>query len=243
MPAERADQPVAGSAKSPPEIADVIRRDIQSGAYPPGHHLGTIEIAERFGVSRGPVREALRLLESLNLVRILPRKGAFVIAPGDDEIQELLEIRGLLFALSCERAARRITAEVAADLGRHAKRLTEMAADPACSPRRFQQGTFDLAETVLRACGSERLAEMQREMTFGAGIVYGHLSFATQDMRAIEARAFGTLVELIVAGHPEESFRAARRVHEDGVRRGVELAALMPKPAPTDFRGKRKRRS
>lgn len=227
---------------APPEIADAIQRDIQSGVFPAGRHLGTIALAERFGVSRGPVREALRLLESRHLVRMLPQQGAFVIAPDDEEIQELLRIRGVLFALSSELATERADAAGRERARRLADGLVELAADPDCTPRRFQNATYELAELIFEMAGSDRLADMQRGMTFGAGIVYGHFGLATQDMREAEANAFATLVRTMNEGSSAEAFLVARALHEKGVARGVALASLMPAREPASFKGRRIRR-
>lgn len=199
-------------------------------------------MAERFGVSRGPVREALRILESRHLVRMLPQQGAFVIAPDDEEIQELLRIRGVLFALSCEMAAEAVSEEAGTGMQALADRLTNLAADPACTPRHFQNASYDLAELIFATAGSERLADMQRGMTFGAGVVYGHFGIATPEMRAAEAKAFQTVVRAIRDKTPAKAFSAARMLHEKGVSRGVALLALLPKREPASFRGRRIRR-
>lgn len=231
------------STPSPPDIAESIRQDILSGAYEPGRHLGTIELGERFGVSRGLVREALRLLESQNLVRVVPQRGAFVIALDDEELLESLKIRGALFALMCEQAAQSVDARSAAQLKQLVKRMHEFSTDPECSPRKFQNAGYDLAEALCATAGIPRLTNMLRELTIGAAIAYGYLPMATQEMRATEAAQSAALVKAVCAGQAQDAFALGRKLHDDGVARGVALAALMPRPqAPVELKGRRIRR-
>lgn len=233
----------SAASQMPPAIADAIRRDIHSGTYEPGRHLGTIELAERFDVSRGTVREALRLLEPLHLIRIVPQKGAFVIAPDDEEIQDLLTIRGALFALECEIAAQAGTAETLAPVAALAVRMCELADDPDCTPRHFQRVQYEMAEAIGAVAANARLTNMIREATYGAGIAYGHLALATADMRKIEADQFVELVRLMQAGDAAGAFAAARRQHDVGVKRAMDLAKMLPRAHHGELKGRRIRRN
>ncbi|HVK79409.1 MAG TPA: GntR family transcriptional regulator [Verrucomicrobiae bacterium] len=233
----------AVAAHTPPQIAEAIQRDIHTGVYEPGRHLGTIELAERFQVSRGPVREALRLLEALHLVRVLPQQGAFVMRPDDEAVQELLAIRGVVFALICETAAKAATKEDIARLQKHQKSVEALAADPQCSPRRFQRAQYEMAELIAAIANRKRMTQIQRETTFGAGIAYGHLAAATQEMRQLEARNFANLLRRLKAADPESTFAAARALHDEGVARALAIAALAPPRAKGELKGRRIRRS
>jgi DNA-binding GntR family transcriptional regulator len=89
------------------QIADKLAADITGGRYAAGERVREQEIADRFGVSRGPIREALRVLERENLVELTPWRGARVRAPSRREIEDALEIRGTLVALAARLAATR----------------------------------------------------------------------------------------------------------------------------------------
>ncbi|PVZ08531.1 GntR family transcriptional regulator [Actinomycetospora cinnamomea] len=82
-----------------------LRSDILGGRCQPGARLREEEIAERFGVSRTPVREALRRLEADGLVVVTPRRGAEVVRWRDDDVAELVELRALLEGHAARRAA------------------------------------------------------------------------------------------------------------------------------------------
>lgn len=85
---------------------DSLRRAILDGVWEPGVQLNQVLIAERLGVSRGPVREALSQLEQEGLVRNVPRKGAFVTDITPVYIEELYSVRRALEVFAVERAAR-----------------------------------------------------------------------------------------------------------------------------------------
>ncbi|WP_376873616.1 GntR family transcriptional regulator [Albirhodobacter sp. R86504] len=92
-----------------PQGASAYRRlldEIRSGALPPGTRLREVEIAERLGLSRTPIREAMRLLEADGLVVHQPRLGATVRTLDYAEIMELYEMRAVLEGTAARLAAR-----------------------------------------------------------------------------------------------------------------------------------------
>ena len=88
-----------------------LRSGILSGEIPPGTRLLEIPLATELGVSRGPVREALRQLEQEGLVEFFPHRGAVVVGVGESEIETIYVIRALLeeraFAKACPCRRRR----------------------------------------------------------------------------------------------------------------------------------------
>ena len=98
-------------ATTPDLNAESLRDEILRGEIPPGQPLRQEELAERFGVSRLPVRDALIRLEAQGLVHVFPNRGAFVISLSKDEIREVYEMRLLLEGDILERAVPRISDE------------------------------------------------------------------------------------------------------------------------------------
>ena len=97
-------------------VAEKLRRLIQSGEIAPGSRLRQNELAERFGVSTTPVREAFAELAREGIVRLDAHRGATVFQPSLDELIEIYEIRGALEPLATELAAARATDEELAEL-------------------------------------------------------------------------------------------------------------------------------
>jgi DNA-binding GntR family transcriptional regulator len=81
-----------------------LRREISSGALGPGTRLIETELADRFGVSRGPIREALRELVRSGLVVERPRQGMFVSTPTETDLDEIMVVRQALEIAAAERA-------------------------------------------------------------------------------------------------------------------------------------------
>src|SRR5262245_56256603 len=81
------------------QIAARLSERIVTGLYPPGQRVMEQAVAAEFEVSRGPVRESLRLLEKDGLVTILPRRGALVTKLSIDEVREIFDIRAMLNGL------------------------------------------------------------------------------------------------------------------------------------------------
>ncbi len=90
-------------------IAENIREEILNGVLEPGQHLQEQHLAERYGVSRVPVRDALRRLEAERLIHVEANRGAFVSRVTAEEAAELLRVRLILEELLCHDAAKNRT--------------------------------------------------------------------------------------------------------------------------------------
>ena len=92
-------------------VFHTIRENILSGKYATDEELKEKTIGEELGVSRTPVREALRQLELEGLVTIIPNKGAYVVGISQKDMQDIYEIRCRLEGLCAKWAARNISKE------------------------------------------------------------------------------------------------------------------------------------
>lgn len=86
-------------------VARELARSIEKGEYEPGQRLKEQELADKFGLSRAPIREALRLLESQGLAIIEEMRGARVVRPDDADFRELWLIRAALSGVVAELVA------------------------------------------------------------------------------------------------------------------------------------------
>ena len=92
-------------------IRSALQTEIEMGRLPPGSPLDERSLAERFSVSRTPVREALQQLAAKDLVRMMPRHGAIVARMTVSEVRGLMEVLGELESFAARLAARRIDDE------------------------------------------------------------------------------------------------------------------------------------
>lgn len=212
--------------RTPPQIAEAIRAMIREGVFRPGDRLGTAPLAAQFGVSRGPVREALRLLESRSLVVVERHRGAFVVDIEHNEILETLQIREVLFALLAERCAAIANDVGIAKINEAVLELAIRHRSAEVTPGNFQRATYDVVHAMFAAAGGKRLAALVADLTEGPVGIYGHLSMATRDMRATELKAYQLLAKAISDRDPARATVVARRMHQRGVERARELHAL-----------------
>jgi DNA-binding GntR family transcriptional regulator len=152
----------ATTAMSAAERAyEVIRGGILDGTFPLGARLPEEDLAARAGVSRTPVREALRQLAAEGFVTFAPNRGAQVASWSDDDLDEIFQLRALLESHAAARAARRMDAsrllalhELADGMDEAARRGTPAALDRiAALNNRFHR-------TILAAADSQRLHAM-----------------------------------------------------------------------------------
>ena len=92
-------------------VFQTLRQAILKGELKPGERLMEIQLAERLGVSRTPIREAIRKLELEGLVLMIPRKGAEVAKISENNLRDVLEVRRTLEELAVDLACQRMTEE------------------------------------------------------------------------------------------------------------------------------------
>jgi len=110
-------------------VFKTLREAIVTGELKPGERLMEIKLANEMGVSRTPVREAIRKLEQEGLVRLTARKGAEVAPINAKDLKEVLEIRKALEGLACQMACQHATEEQIQDLSRINQDIEEAIGD------------------------------------------------------------------------------------------------------------------
>ena len=139
-------------------VFNTLRRAILTGELKPGERLMEVHLANRLGVSRTPIREAIRKLELEGLVTMIPRRGAEVAQITEKSLQDVLEVRRALDALCVELACDRITSE------------EKEALKQACDEFEKATKTGDvttiagadvaLHDIIVRATGNQRLIQL-----------------------------------------------------------------------------------
>ncbi|WP_327416835.1 GntR family transcriptional regulator [Streptomyces sp. NBC_01233] len=190
-------------------VCTAIRDDIVSGVFEPGGRLTEEVLARRYGVSRVPVREALRTLESEGFVTTRRHAGACVAEPTEQEAADLLEVRMLLEPLAAARAARRRT-EAHLKVLRGLVRLgQERARRGQGEDLRSLGGWFH--ETLAQASGSPGLIALLTQMRHKVAWMY----VVEAPVRPAESWAeHGAIVDAVARGDAERA-RALTVVHAD----------------------------
>ncbi len=140
---------------APDLVRDGLRKAILSGDLVAGTQLRQDELANRFGTSRIPVREALRQLESEGLVELHPNRGASVSSISLEDVLELLEIR---IGLECRALKLAIPNMVSADFDLAAEILQGYDDEP--EPQKWGEMNWRFHETLYIPCGRPKLLAM-----------------------------------------------------------------------------------
>ena len=157
------------------DLAQELHGRIVSGAVPLGSWLRQDAIAEEFGVSRTPVREALQLLHGQGVVEVVPHRGAVVRGPTPRDIRENCEVRAELEGLAAELAATRIRDGQLKSLLECRRHVEEFPSTVIASPRterarrrlatEWARTNEALHATVLAAADNHQLTESIRDLS------------------------------------------------------------------------------
>ena len=142
-----------------------IRERIISGELASGSFLVEQDLADELGVSRTPIKSALRRLEAEGLIQAEGRKRAIVRDFSMEETKEVLEIRALLEGYAAQRAARNITSELLLELERLADEMDDIAEQRKSdkkSLQRFSDLNDQFHQIIIRLADSQRLEELMR---------------------------------------------------------------------------------
>ena len=171
----------------PEQIADDIGAAIARGEFASGERLLEQAIAQQYGVSRGPVREALRLLSERGLAVIYPRRGASVVEVSLDSLVDLFNTRAVLMGLAARYFAAMASEEARGRLEAALEQLRAVSQAADTDPMSFLRATSRVGLLITRNCGSESLGhliEHQNDSSaWGALWQSGRLDFVTRERR------------------------------------------------------------
>jgi DNA-binding GntR family transcriptional regulator len=137
------------------DVVDRLRSAIVRGTFAPGQRLSEVALAEAFSVSRGPIREALTVLEREGLLKVERHRGAWVTLLSRQDIDEIYELRLALERLAMERAARLATSEDCAAMAE----VIELLRDAVERKAVFDTVALDVGfhDLIYRAARHDRL--------------------------------------------------------------------------------------
>jgi DNA-binding GntR family transcriptional regulator len=152
------------------EVADRLRALILSGELEPRARVNELELCERFGTSRTPLREAIKILSTEGLLELLPNKGARVAVLNASEIDDMIEVVAGLEAVAAELACQRATEdEIAA--------IAEDTASMAAAYKKRDDEQYFLLNRAIH----EGIMAASRNATLS--VMYANLSSRIQRMR------------------------------------------------------------
>ncbi len=192
-------------------VFNTLRQAILRGELEPGERLMEIQLAERLGVSRTPIREAIRKLELDGLVLMIPRKGAEVARISEKSLRDVLEVRRSMEELAIELACQRMTEEQVDELERAKKAFADAV---ACNDMMLMAETDEAYhEIIYRGTCNNRLVQIinnLREQMYRYRLEY----IKDADKRPILLIEHDNIFRAVKARHVSEA-KAAMREHID----------------------------
>jgi DNA-binding GntR family transcriptional regulator len=216
------DGTVAKRRVSAEEVAARVLELIECRELQPGDRLREQELADRFNVSRGPVREALRILEAKSIVHIEPMRGATITRLSDEEALDSIEASAVLFGLGCRRACQRLNPDDLSEMIRRLERLRALIGDEN-SPKDFFLQTLRVGSAIMSASGSPRLRKLVEDVRFGAPNYFGPLGFTSHPLREDAIATWTRLVDAIQNGDQDAAEKMGRKVHDDAMRAALQV--------------------
>lgn len=190
------------------QIAETICEAILKNEYKPGAPIGEQAISNQFGVSRGPVRDALRILEGEGLVEILPRRGARVTNLSIREVDQLYEIRAVLLGLSARLVARHRPPQAIEELTSLLQQLEKSFNKKNDFENHFQISS-QLNRVIVTKSGNDNLTAMLLKVARQVAR-YQRLGISTAERRAESLEGWRNIVDAIVSGDEDRAERCQR---------------------------------
>lgn len=144
-------------------VFNTLRQAILTGELKPGERLMEIHLAKKLGVSRTPIREAIRKLELEGLVTMIPRRGAEVAQITEKSMNDVLEVRRALDVLCVELACDRITEEELEQLKAACEAFE--AAVKTKDAKKIAHADVALHDIIVCATGNQRLIQLVNNLS------------------------------------------------------------------------------
>jgi DNA-binding GntR family transcriptional regulator len=226
------------------QVFRLIQAAIVKGEIAPGSKISEPELARVYGISRGPLREAIHRLEGQRLLVRVPHVGARVVSLSHAELIELYEIRESLEGMACRLAAERMSDGEIAELRRVLETHEQDAAFQAGVGYYQQEGDFDFHYRIIQGSGNRTLTQMlcgelyqlvrMYRIQFSAVPNRPRQAFA-EHHRILDAIAErdGELAELLMRRHIGASKRNIERHYKGAVEPHAAAVKLSKSGAPS----------
>ena len=145
------------------KVYRALKTEIIKGSLKPGTKLSEGKIAEQMGVSRTPVREALKELAAEGFVKMNPNQAVVVSNASVEDVQEVLQIRGVLEGLAARLATKTINEEEIKELEKYQKQMEYYTKKDDVLA--FSEMDAEFHELILNICGNNRLIQIRKNLS------------------------------------------------------------------------------
>jgi len=211
------------------QAAEIIRASIISGRIKPGERLNEMKIASEMGVSRLPVREALRLLQNESLVESIPNKGVFVTMLSPQDIQEIFTLRAVIEEFAIKLAVNNIGEEELDTLRNTYGEMVNAASER--DDIRLIQLDLEFHRLIAK---SSRHSYVYRVFNYIRGLILMYLLYDTEALKADDRLVASQKEHQIILGALEtrDLDLAVRSINDHIQRSGINIMNHLRKQNP-----------
>lgn len=186
-------------------IAATIVQRINKGELKAGERIFEQSLADEFETSRGPVRDALKILDAKNWIEHVPHQGARVtVKPATPSLETAL-VAAAMMGLACRFAVTKATDAQVEEFFRRVKAITKLSRNASCTAEKFLAATRDAGYFAISLANNRSIDNIIGPVPQGALSSYGHLGTMTKEARTDAARHW---VELATAFKMRDAVRA-----------------------------------
>ena len=210
-----------------------IERLILSGELAPGSKLTEAMLADRLGVSRGPIREAFRMLEEAGLVRLEKNRGVFVRSIAMDEAMEIYDLRAMIDESVGRQLAARITPEQLLQLRGLVEQMERLVKDghntSASDP--YHRLNLEFHDRLVEFAGNQKLITLYRRLVNELSL-FRRLNLADGGQIPVSVAEHRAILKAIAAGDADAAGLALRAHVLESKARTLRKQQAVPAPAP-----------
>lgn len=205
------------------QIVSSLRESIIRGELSPGQKITEPELAEKLGISRTPIREAFRQLESEGFLTVMPRRGAVVSSVTRKEVEDFYELKSLLEGYASRKAARKTTEKDIARLNKINDQLEVLARKGDVEA--FFRKNNEFHNAFISLCGNEKLLDIW------SSLIQRFVRFRLQAL-SVPGRLMNSVEQhrnIIDALHKKDGSLSEHMVHKHSLISGEDLVEEMEK--------------
>lgn len=211
-------------------VFNTLRQAILTGELKPGERLMEIHLAKKLGVSRTPIREAIRKLELEGLVTMIPRRGAEVAQITEKSMNDVLEVRRALDVLCVELACDRITEEELEQLKAACEAFE--AAVKTKDAKKIAHADVALHDIIVCATGNQRLIQLVNNLSEQMyRYRFEYIKDSSQHEGLVNEHR---IIYQSIVGKDKETAAAAARTHIDNQKKAIIRKIRLDQGCPSE---------
>lgn len=213
------DNPVVINATIQEQVYQIIRREVVNRVYHEGEQLKEADLAQRFNVSRSPVREALHRLAGDGILTIVPNRGIFVKEFDEKYIIDVLDLRSLLEQRGISKSPEKLTPAIRAELKRMRGEMEEILRTNNAGLDRHSALDTEFHDLIMNLNDNTFISEVSAKVS-ALNSMFRYVSLQSDDRAMESQREHLEIIDALMAGNVEAAEQAYTK-HIEGTKKRV----------------------